>query len=434
MSRIETDFVRDGGQLISAGIFNDPDVYRQEIERLFPSCWLFVAHESEIPSHGDFVTRQMGDDPVIVSRDTSGHVHVLLNVCRHHGRKVCEEDAGRVARFRCGYHGWTYDSAGKLVAVPFEQAYGDHLDRASNALCEATVDTHRGFIFARWNPGESLAEYLGPMAWVLDLVFGRTDAVEVVGPPIRWLADSNWKLGAANFAGDGYHIFTTHGFSTQMGLHKLNLAEGPRPVSRALSLQNGHGAALVSLPTPDAASRFLGLPEQLWPQIKRNLDALQQELLDSMVLAAGTVFPNLSFLETAGHTPEEWGGPDRPMSFLSLRQWQPRGPDRMEALSWLFMDRDAPDEWKKTSRTCYERVFGVSGTFEQDDVENWAQITRGLRGPWAKRQWLQMKLGLDATPSPDWKGPGDCYMSGFTEESVRGFYRQWLKLVAHDDD
>src|SRR5581483_5868148 len=109
--------------LVSARIFADPGVYRREIEQLFPRCWLFVAHGSEIPSSGDFVTRQMGADPVIVSRDAGGQPHVLLNVCRHRGRQVCNEDAGRTSHFRCGYHGWTYDSAGKLTGLPFANAY-----------------------------------------------------------------------------------------------------------------------------------------------------------------------------------------------------------------------------------------------------------------------------------------------------------------------
>ena len=54
------DLVRFDEGEVSARIFSDPDIYRLEVERLFPRTWLFVAHESEIPNPGDFVTRRMG--------------------------------------------------------------------------------------------------------------------------------------------------------------------------------------------------------------------------------------------------------------------------------------------------------------------------------------------------------------------------------------
>ncbi|HLQ34025.1 MAG TPA: Rieske 2Fe-2S domain-containing protein, partial [Chloroflexota bacterium] len=168
------DMVRYDEGVVSARIFSDPDVYELEIERLFPRTWLFVAHESEIPNSGDFVTRHMGADPVIVSRDAEGKLHVLLNVCRHRGRKVCTEDTGSTTHFRCGYHGWTYSSAGQLTGLPFADAYQGRLDKAQLGLCEApAIETYHGLIFASWQPRTSLQEFLGPMAWVLDMMFGR---------------------------------------------------------------------------------------------------------------------------------------------------------------------------------------------------------------------------------------------------------------------
>lgn len=94
--------------------------------------------------------------------------------------------------------------------------------------------------------------------WVLDLAFGRTEATEVVGPPIRWVADTNWKLGATNFTGDGCHVFTTHGFSTQLGLHELK-ATSP-PVGYAVSMGNGHGRSTKRW-CRDPLRRFSGLDD-----------------------------------------------------------------------------------------------------------------------------------------------------------------------------
>lgn len=427
-----SELVRTDDGLVSARIFADPDVYQLEVERLFPRCWLFVAHESEIPHPGDFVTRSMGSDPVIVSRDANGQVHVLLNVCRHRGRKLCGEDSGSGTHFRCGYHGWTYNSAGRLTGLPFAEAYGDALDRGTLGLCEPPgVDTYHGLIFACWEPEQSLQAYLGDATWALDVFFGRTDAVEVAGPPLRWLIDANWKFGMANFSGDGTHIFTTHGFSTQLGLHSLKpKGSTSLPVGYAVSFGQGHCASFSSQPEGALEAPYCALPEQLWPELKTHLNGEQQQMLERVVVAVGSVFPNFSFLETAGHTPEEWGGPQRPISFLTMRQWQPKGPGSMEALTWLLVDRNAPDEWKADSRACYERVFGVAGMFEQDDVENWAQGTRGLKSPQARKLWLQYRMGLKTSPSPSWYGPGVGYARPpYLDVLERLFYQRWHEML-----
>jgi len=48
---------------VSPLVFTDPDVYRAEQERVFARCWLYVAHASQIPGPGDFVTNYMGKEP-----------------------------------------------------------------------------------------------------------------------------------------------------------------------------------------------------------------------------------------------------------------------------------------------------------------------------------------------------------------------------------
>jgi phenylpropionate dioxygenase-like ring-hydroxylating dioxygenase large terminal subunit len=428
------ELVRADQGVVSARVFSDPELYRLELERIFTRCWLFVAHESEVREVGQFVTRAMGEDPVIVIRGRDGNVRVLLNVCRHRGRKVCGADAGRAATFRCGYHGWTYSESGELTAVPFFEAYQGKLDKSTLGLVEARVESYKGLIFATWNrDAEPLVEYLGSLPWVLDLLFARSEAVEVLGPPVRWLAEANWKLGAANFVGDGQHIITTHGFSTQLGLHSFD-PKG-RPIVYSVPTHNGSGAVLSSWPEGAAhAEPYLALPEEIWPEFAEHLSPAQVEALRPLLALAGNVFPNMSFLQAAGHTPQEWGGPEgQTISFLTLRQWQPKGPDRLEGWSWLLVDRNAPDWWKESSRQCYQRTFGMAGTFEQDDLANWAAITAALRGPEAQKLWLHFEMDLDCGPSPSWPGDGDGYLQKpFSDLNERLFYKHWLKLVAQE--
>jgi hypothetical protein len=137
----------------------------------------------------------------------------------------------------------------------------------------------------------------------------------------------------------------------------------------------------------------------------------------------------VGFLNTEYGTQIEEG--DRPVvSFLTVRQWQPLGPNRMEVLSWHLVDRDVPDDWKAASRLCYGRAFGMAGMHEQDDVENWAAISQALRSPRAQELRLNYQMCLEASASPDWRGPGTAYLyPSFSEINERAFYRAWLERM-----
>jgi hypothetical protein len=41
----------------------------------------------------------------------------------------------------------------------------------------------------------------------------------------------------------------------------------------------------------------------------------------------------------------------------------------MEVITWLLVEKDAPEEWKKRSRESFILTFSPSGIFEQDDTE-----------------------------------------------------------------
>lgn len=398
-------------------IFASPEVYELEMERVFPRCWLLVAHESEIPKPGDFVTRSLGQLPVIVVRGDDKRIRILLNICRHRGMRVCRADFGKRAHFECPYHGYTYKNTGELIGVPFQKdSYGE-LDRSKFGLVQMRVDTYGGLIFgALPDLKESLDQYLGAMKWYLDLFVKRADMV-VTGPPQRWLVRSNWKIPAENFASDAYHTAQTHGSIPTLGLTaSLSWAKAGYHVNTG----NGHGLG-IGTGAPDSPSIW---PEDLIPVFRKNLDSKQFALLKELKNCHATVFPNFSLLISSILYEE------RPVYLTTMRLWQPRGSDTIEVVSWFLAEREASEHWKQKTQKAYTLTFGSSGILEQDDTENWTNVTENSRQLGEiSGMFLNYQMGLGRKPMKSFPGPGDVYEGKFQEANARAFYQRWLELL-----
>src|SRR5437762_236358 len=91
-------------------IYTNPEIFEAELERIFATTWVYLAHESEVANPGDFRTTWMGRQPVIVTRDDDHQLHVHLNSCRHRGNALVRDVSGEAKTFRCSYHGWVYSN------------------------------------------------------------------------------------------------------------------------------------------------------------------------------------------------------------------------------------------------------------------------------------------------------------------------------------
>src|SRR5712692_2855748 len=421
-----------------ARIFTDPEVHRLELERLFTRTWCYLAHESEIAQPGDYVTRRLGSDGVIVVRGADGVVRCLLNTCRHRGMRVCRADRGQAAHFTCPYHGWTYANSGQLLGVVAErEAYGEGLDKAEYGLRQARLDRYAALIYGNWwAQAPPLAEYLGDMRWYLDLVLKRTvEGMKVVGPPQRWVVDANWKIPAENFVGDGYHIASAHR-SVLPRLASVREGGAHHDGTRThyqIDAGNGHGLQMAAFePPPAAVARYMGLPEQLWPEVRASLSAAQADLLEGLTTLHATVFPNLSLLDTAA-PPKRPGEPA--MARVTLRVWQPVSPDAMEIWTWFLVESAAPKAFQDASYEAYRMNSGPAGTVEQDDVDIWCGITAASNGSVGGQTLLNYAMGLpELEPDRDWPGPGEAYGVPYSEHNQRSFLRRWLHFLSEPFD
>ena len=178
--------------------------FAREMELIFSRQWLYAGHESEIRHTGDFMTREVGDESILVTRD-GDKIHALFNVCRHRGARVCLQSNGNARHLVCPYHRWTYDLNGQLIAAP---AMPDTFEPARYPLFRAHVGSWNGMVFINLSKGTP--EPLDQMLESAKAAFAPLDVAGCrVAHAITYSVAANWKLVLDNFM-ECYHCPGVH--------------------------------------------------------------------------------------------------------------------------------------------------------------------------------------------------------------------------------
>jgi glycine betaine catabolism A len=124
--------------------YREPAIHALELNLIFYKEWLFAAHTAELRETGGFLTLQVGDFPILLTRDRDGRIHAFVNSCRHRGARVCQEAHGIVPKLVCPYHQWTYELDGRLFAA---RQMGSNFDKSQFSLRRIHCETVAGYIF-----------------------------------------------------------------------------------------------------------------------------------------------------------------------------------------------------------------------------------------------------------------------------------------------
>lgn len=236
---IDPDAVEDAlarNMTFPARWYSDPQVYAFENERIFTRAWQYAGPLQKLAEPGDHIVCQVGQIPILVTRDRNGELHGFINVCRHRAYPVATCDGNR-GTLQCAYHAWTYELDGRLRKAPRSEREAE-FDPAEFSLLPVAIDTWNEFVFVNPDPEaaplrECYPEF-EPLAQERGLDFSgyRYHGQSIFEVP------ANWKVWVEN-ASECYHCPTihTHSFSDafQAGADVYEYVDGARVLGQFTS-------------------------------------------------------------------------------------------------------------------------------------------------------------------------------------------------------
>lgn len=197
---------------IPARCYYDEDCYRFEVDHILKKNWLCVGRWDQAKNKGDYFTRTMFGESLIIVRDRNGELHAHVNVCRHRWSRLVGEGSGNARLFVCPYHSWTYELDGSLRGIAVSPIPG--LDKSRCRLHSIRLELWEGFIFVNFDPN---AAALGPqLAGLSALVKDYGLASFEYAGDTTYEADWNYKFsfetGYEGYHSEGVHRNTLAGY------------------------------------------------------------------------------------------------------------------------------------------------------------------------------------------------------------------------------
>ncbi|CAM3530798.1 aromatic ring-hydroxylating dioxygenase subunit alpha [Halomonas sp. FME1] len=185
--------------------YNDARLFALDMQEVFEKEWLFAGMTCEIPAKGNFMTLEIGDNPIVIVRGGEGQIHAFHNVCRHRGSRLCTKDKGKVAKLVCPYHQWTYELDGRLLFAGSDM--GTDFDLNQFGLKPVSVCTAGGFVFINLSDNPpAIDDFLVTLEHYLEPY--QMDNVKVAAES-SIIEQANWKLVIENNR-ECYHCNGAH--------------------------------------------------------------------------------------------------------------------------------------------------------------------------------------------------------------------------------
>lgn len=420
---------------VKSEVYTDKTIFKLEMERIWNRAWLYVGHESQVKSAGDYITTSLGLTPVIMVRDTNGDdIHVLINRCGHRGAKVCEARNGNAKNgvLKCPYHGWVFRSDGSLRSYPSPDGYKDvDFDKSAPDFGMPQVprvEIHRGFIFASLaKKGPDLRSFLGQTIDTIDNMVDRAPEgeVEVTGKVChRFRHPCNWKFFIENLH-DAMHPMIAHAGTTDAvrsyveslptQAESLPEAEVIAPFGGSydffddmgfVGLSNGHaymGGQKSIFSHYKVFPDYLGEMHQAYGE-KRTEEILSFNRHNTLLYPSCTVRDNIQ----------------------SIRVVIPVSVNETIIESWTFRLKGAPDNMLQRTLRYSRLINSPASMVGPDDLDCYVRIQKSAESGAIK--WIDMHRHYGRDIYED----GQTTAVGTSDLALRNQYLAWLEYMTDE--
>ncbi|WBY03034.1 Rieske 2Fe-2S domain-containing protein [Ramlibacter tataouinensis] len=290
---------------VHGSMYTDPQIFQEELRKIWRRTWVYVGHVSEVPDPHDFVMKSIGPDPILMTRDKDGRIHLLHNRCPHRGKQVCEEPRGNARTLTCSYHGWNFGIDGKLRGYPFPSGYAEDRRKDLGLGRVPRIGIYKGFVFGSLAAeGPSLEEHLGGAREAIDALCRTSPEgeVELTAGFLQHKVMANWKFVVENET-DGYHPSFTHASIFEVADSKIGSLYSGESTALARYLGNGHSEVDLrpEFRRRDVPMSWFGTTADKLPDYTRRMEAAYGPDKAREIMIDGTphimIFPNLFIAE-----------------------------------------------------------------------------------------------------------------------------------------
>lgn len=175
------------------GWWSDPVRFQLERRAIFSQTWICISHRGRFRSPGDYVVYDVAGFRILMILGKDQLVRSFHNVCRHRAFPVARKQSGSATVLGCRYHGWSYNTEGKLIKAP----YFDNLpgfDKTLNSLFPIhTKQDSKGFLHINVSCHEDVSATATLMGAELRTPGDIGPDTELLGS-IELSGKFNWKL------------------------------------------------------------------------------------------------------------------------------------------------------------------------------------------------------------------------------------------------